>query len=122
MVVEPGSDFSSGGAAADTEAMVCDKPSCDPPTPVPNSAAVLGFKTFIYRARRPFDQQRLYGLLRSWPLRDKVLSLADVEVGDLSAAAPSSGQDPTFVGVLRSKGTAWVDVEPRMAAAWLHSR
>tara|TARA_B100000780_G_scaffold263503_1_gene217431 strand:- start:195 stop:725 length:531 start_codon:yes stop_codon:yes gene_type:complete len=84
---------------------------------------MLGFKTFVYRARLPFNQQRLYGLLRSWSLRDKVLDLADVEAGDVLAAAPSPspGQDLTFAGVLRSKGTAWIDIEPRMAAAWSHA-
>lgn len=121
-IVELGSDF-SGGALAGAEATACDEPSCGPPAPVPNSAAMLGFKTFVYRARLPFNQQRLYGLLRSWPLRDKVLDLADVEAGDVLAAAPSPspGQDLTFAGVLRSKGTAWIDVEPRMAAAWSHA-
>ena len=121
-IVKLGSDF-SGGALAGAEATACDEPSCGPPAPVPNSAAMLGFKTFVYRARLPFNQQRLYGLLRSWSLRDKVLDLADVEAGDVLAAAPSPspGQDLTFAGVLRSKGTAWIDVEPRMAAAWSHA-
>ena len=119
-IVELGSDF-SGGALAGAEATACDEPSCGPPAPVPNSAATLGFKTFVYRARLPFNQQRLYDLLRRWPLRDKVLDLADVEAGDVSAAVPSPGQDLTFAGVLRSKGTAWIDIEPRMAAAWSHA-
>jgi G3E family GTPase len=119
-IVELGSDL-SGGTLTGAEATACDEPSCGPPAPVPNSAATLGFKTFVYRARLPFNQQRLYDLLRRWPLRDKVLDLADVEAGDVSAAVPSPGQDLTFAGVLRSKGTAWIDIEPRMAAAWSHA-
>ena len=119
-IVELGSDL-SGGALTGAEATACDEPSCGPPAPVPNSAATLGFKNFVYRARLPFNQQRLYDLLRRWPLRDKVLDLADVEAGDVPAAVPSPGQDLTFAGVLRSKGTAWIDVEPRMAAAWSHA-
>ena len=118
-IVEPGSDL-SGGALSGAEETACDEPSCGSPAPVPNSAAALGFKTFVYRARLPFNQKRLFDLLRKWPLRDKVLELADVEAGDVSAVA-SPGQDLTFAGVLRSKGTAWLDMEPRIAAAWSHA-
>ena len=116
-IAELGNDLSGA------EATACDEPSCGPPAPVPNSAATLGFKNFVYRARLPFNQQRLYALLRKWPLRDKVLDLADVEAGDVSTRGQGSreGTDLTFAGVLRSKGTAWIDVEPRMAAAWSHA-
>ena len=112
-IVEPGSDLSGAEASA------CED-SCGPPAPVPNSAESLGFKNFVYRARLPFNQKRLFDLLRKWPLRDKVLELADVEAGDVLTAAPR-GQDLTFTGVLRSKGTAWIDTEPRLAATWSHA-
>jgi len=112
-IVEPGSDLSGAEASA------CED-SCGPPAPVPNSAESLGFKNFVYRARLPFNQKRLFDLLRKWPLRDKVLELADVEAGDVLTVAPR-GQDLTFTGVLRSKGTAWIDTEPRLAATWSHA-
>ena len=83
----------------------------------------------MYRARRPFNQKRLYDLVRRWPLPTKKLSLrqpaadgADgAEWAEEEEEMLAPGQDPTFANVLRSKGTAWLDVEALVSAGWSHA-
>ena len=74
---------------------------------------------YVYRARRPFNQKRLVTLFRRWPLPNKALSITGFGEDDDAEIEPlPSDKDPTFVGVLRSKGTCWLDVDLRAAAAW----
>lgn len=117
---------------------------CRPSAKVPNSADELGFVTHVYRARRPFKDQRLVELLSRWPVPTRKLSIgreADAEADgrDADAAVDADpeavetavetqpaeplppGKDPTFAGVLRSKGTAWVDAEPLLATSWSYA-
>ena len=94
--------------------------ACSPPRPqVPNSADALGFMTHVFRARRPFNQQRLFELCGSWALPDAQLCLE--AFGGDGAVEVARGKGATFAGVLRSKGTAWLDVSPREPVAWSHA-
>ena len=107
-----GDDSSGGGSTCLAD--------CRPAAQVPNSAEQLGFTTFVYRARRPFNNQRLIALLRRWPLAEKTLSLGG-QLGTESISPEASlppGKDATFAGLLRSKGTVWVDTDHRVAAEW----
>lgn len=62
----------------------CDDPLCNDPShshshsyaSVPNSAESLGFTSFVYRARRPFVQQRLVTLLGDAPVPALALDLS----------------------------------------------
>jgi len=94
--------------------------ACRESAKVPNSADDLGFVTHVYRARRPFNAERILALLRGWPLPTKKLSLED-EAESEAAEPLSAGKVPTFLGVLRSKGTLWLDSELHMASAWSHA-
>ena len=80
---------------------------------MPNSAAELGFTTYVYKRRRPFSQQRLFQLVQRWPLPSKTLRISGDEASFESEPLPP-GKDPIFKNVLRSKGTAWLDGERRL--------
>jgi len=116
--------LTSGDAAAPSDA-ACDEPACAPArAKVPNSAADLGFTTYVYRARRPFASARVQRLIARWPLPSKVLRLAHEEgehVAATEANPTPSGEDATFAGVLRSKGTVWLDADHRAMATWSHA-
>ena len=103
--------------------------SCSPPRPqVPNAADALGFTTHVFRARRPFNQERLLELCGRWPLPNKAVCFSQfgqlteaVEAMEAVARAGAPGVDGTFAGVLRSKGTVWLDSAPREPVAWSHA-
>ena len=114
----------------------CADPDCsshekeEPPAPkAPNTVESLGFETFIYRARRPFVQQRLVELVKTWPLPAKeILTLGDMaspggetldKMRELGKEGPAYAE--TFSNVLRSKGTCWLDQQHRVMAAWSHA-
>ena len=114
----------------------CADPACsshekeEPPAPkAPNTVESLGFETFIYRARRPFVQQRLVELVKTWPLPAKeILTLGDMaspggetldKMRELGKEGPAYAE--TFSNVLRSKGTCWLDQQHRVMAAWSHA-
>lgn len=105
----------AGAGAADYKEFACSPGAAKVPK-VPNSADELGFRTYVYRARRPFNQRRLGMLLTRWPLQTKKLDLGVLAEQEAMDAAP--GRDKVFAGVLRSKGSAWLDVEQRISAAW----
>jgi G3E family GTPase len=111
-------------AESDAAAGAYEEFACSPPrAKASNSAEELGFVTYVYRARRPFSQERLVKLLHQWPLPTKKLSLTSAA----GAAPPEeteellSGEDKLFASVLRSKGTVWLDAEPRLSAMWSHA-
>lgn len=110
-------------AESDAAAGAYEEFACSTRATVPNSAEQLGFVTHVYRARRPFSEERLVKLLRQWPLPTKKLSLTS---GGEDGGAPSEeelppGKNALFAGVLRSKGTAWLNTEPRLSAMWSHA-
>lgn len=115
-------------AHSHSHAESCEDPLCVDPSHgravVPNSAEALGFTSFVYRARRPFCQRRLVELVRRWPLPSKVLSLSGADDSMNMPEAEEgeeAGEDPTFAGVLRSKGATWLDAQHRIKASWSHA-
>ena len=112
--------FTVADAGAEAGATACEETDCAPRAQVPNSAAELGFTTYVYKRRRPFSQQRLFQLVQRWPLPSKMLRISGDEASFESEPLPP-GKDPIFKNVLRSKGTAWLDSEQRVAAAWSHA-
>ena len=95
---------------------------------VPNSAESLGFQTFVYRARRPFVQSKLFELVKMWPLPSKEVLTSDglaapgaEALAKMEAAGRADGSSATFANVLRSKGTCWLDQQHRVQAAWSHA-
>jgi len=85
-------------------------------------APSVDFVTHVYSARRPFKQQRLIELLGRWPLPMTVLDLDQLaEEQAKMQAEPVPGKDATFAGVLRSKGTTWLDVDPTTSVEWSHA-
>ena len=67
------------------------------------TTANLGISNFVYKKSRPFDPRKLQRLLMTWPIPVmEELKLADLEL------ELAKQEDSPFVGVLRSKGFAWV--------------
>ena len=96
--------------------------SVGPRPSVPNSAEELGFKTFVYRERRPFNFERLCTLLDRWPLSNKYVKLDLSQKREVLPLPPgTAGIDLTFSGVFRSKGTAWLDCGFLRASSWSHA-
>ena len=120
-----GAPVTSRDVPTGARAAACDEPTCAPRAKVPNSADELGFMTFVFRARRPFNSERFAKLVERWPLPSKALSLApreDERVAMEPAEEPLPvGKDAAFAGVLRSKGTAWLDANHRQYAFWSHA-
>ncbi len=94
-----------------------------PRTKVPLSADQLGFKTHVYRARRPFSVRRLYDAFDRWPLPIKQLDLSQTGDEKKSDAdrAPAVGPVGAFTGIFRSKGMVWLNVSHRFAGNWSHA-
>ncbi|KAL9183687.1 hypothetical protein ACHAXT_004543 [Thalassiosira profunda] len=92
----------------------------------------LGISSFVYKSSRPFDARKLQRLLLTWPIPVmEELNLVELEKELEKADEEESAQSP-FVGVLRSKGFAWVapsimsgpfnDLERHdMAMYWSHA-
>ena len=63
----------------------------------------LGISSFVYKATRPFDANRLMKYMYAWPVPNKE------ELGfDMKDSYPEQTKDSPFVGVLRSKGFCWM--------------
>ena len=100
--------------------------SCSTDAPrakVPTSAEQLGFKTHVYRARRPFSVKRLYEAFDRWPLPIKQLNLSngELEKAPDATGAPAVGPVGAFTGVFRSKGMVWLNVSHTFAGNWSHA-
>jgi len=85
----------------------------------------LGISSFVFKANRPFNANRLLGLLNQWPvpIKDEL----DLSVLAEAAVEGFSVQNKTekspFVGVLRSKGFCWLAPTRWSASkgdAWRH--
>lgn len=73
----------------------------------PTTTANLGISNFVYKKSRPFDPRKLQRLLMTWPIPVmEELKLADLEL-EMGKQDDSNKKSP-FIGVLRSKGFAWV--------------
>ena len=105
-----------GAGSEDYKEVSC---SSEARTSVPNSADQLGFQTHVFRARRPFSMKRLCEIFDRWPLPIKQLNLW--KDGKFLTPDVPEDKDSTFVGVFRSKGTCWVDVDHRIAGTWSHA-
>ena len=69
------------------------------------------FTSFVYRARRPFDWERLLAVIKAWPVPTKeTLSLA------LRADRAADDAASPFTPVLRSKGVCWLASRPGEAS------
>jgi G3E family GTPase len=63
----------------------------------------LGISSFVYKATRPFDANRLMKYMYAWPVPNK-----DELDNGLRDFYPEETNDSPFVGVLRSKGFCWM--------------
>eukprot|EP00413_Alexandrium_margalefii_P046893 CAMPEP_0204597820 /NCGR_PEP_ID=MMETSP0661-20131031/54001_1 /ASSEMBLY_ACC=CAM_ASM_000606 /TAXON_ID=109239 /ORGANISM="Alexandrium margalefi, Strain AMGDE01CS-322" /LENGTH=498 /DNA_ID=CAMNT_0051608519 /DNA_START=38 /DNA_END=1534 /DNA_ORIENTATION=+ len=85
----------------------------------------FGIASFVYSADRPLSRRRFASELqrwqRSWEEMGRTLEL---EKGSEGLAGPhaagASGHSP-LQPVLRSKGTLWIDSQPREALQWSHA-
>jgi len=116
---DPVCDDPTHDHAHDDGAAACGDPTCTDPThdhspspaPVKKPADDLGIKSFVYRAERPFEAQRLLSVLNRWPVPSK----DDLNLSELADAASDgfvtddgSEEKSPFIGVIRSKGFAWM--------------
>ena len=67
------------------------------------------FGSFVYTQRRPFNYDRLLGMISRWPIPQKtMLDVRDLKPG----GAGVKGVESPWESVLRSKGTVWLDTHP----------
>ena len=141
---DPSHDHDHGGHDApthnlDKEGEACDAHGCSDPSHDHShghghahgpSAEELGFRSFVYRARRPFVEDRLLRLAARWPMPNKeFLSLGDLTESTMPPKGDGDDGDDkdgdaaaaAFAGVLRSKGTAWLDGSHLAQVGWSHA-
>jgi G3E family GTPase len=74
----------------------------------PSSTAVdsLGISNFVYKSSRAFDARKLQRLLNRWPIP----VMDELNLVELSKEVDKddTDSDSPFIGVLRSKGFAWI--------------
>jgi len=103
----------------------CEDPQCTDPThdhshghshsSITTAQERFGITSFIYRARRPFHDERLKGVLARWPVPTK-----DCLGQVLADAGAGEGASP-FTRVIRSKGFCWLETYPSSRMYWSHA-
>uniref|UniRef100_A0A7S4P808 CobW C-terminal domain-containing protein n=1 Tax=Guillardia theta TaxID=55529 RepID=A0A7S4P808_GUITH len=83
----------------------------------------IGISSFVYRARRPFDTDRLFKLVKSWPIPRKDAETYLYKL--LNDREFIKGKEETSDGrvlqpVFRSKGFIWLDSMPTRIRYWSH--
>ncbi|KAL7535477.1 hypothetical protein ACHAXR_006511 [Thalassiosira sp. AJA248-18] len=71
------------------------------------AADSLGISNFVYKSSRPFEPRKLQKLLMNWPI-PVMEELKLVELSKELEKTEEKDEKSPFVGVLRSKGFAWV--------------
>jgi len=71
--------------------------------------------SFVYEARRPFNNPRLNDALQAWPVAKKDC------LGEMLAESPESAERHPMSRVIRSKGFAWIDEYPSSRMYWSHA-
>ncbi len=76
------------------------------------------FGNFVYTQKRPFNYDRLLGMISRWPIPQKtMLDVRDLKPG----GAGVKGVESAWESVLRSKGTVWLDTHPRRMIQWAYA-
>ena len=76
------------------------------------------FGNFVYTQKRPFNYDRLLGMISRWPIPQKtMLDVRDLKPG----GAGVKGVESPWESVLRSKGTVWLDTHPRRRIQWAYA-
>ena len=77
----------------------------------------LGIDSFVFSARRPFNDGRLMHLIESWPvsLKTTPFDLTDLRPG--GSGAPPEEASP-WEAVLRSKGNLWLSSRHHAKCLW----
>eukprot|EP00667_Euglena_gracilis_P003154 EG_transcript_3159 len=110
----------------------CHDPNCTDPshhhhahehTPKDTTRAKqrFGIDTYVYKARRPFNTQRLIALVENWPVPRKSLLKDQVALLEKEKGKPSAASKHPFTPLLRSKGFVWVTSNPRNRVEWAHA-
>ena len=125
-VVDEGCNNSKCEDTSCKDANCAEADSTDKPSKVraDNSIDALGISSFVYRAARPFDSDRLMGVFNGWPIPSKdVLELETftADASELPKRGGRSGAVSPFSRVLRSKGTIWMTTRHERAAYWTHA-
>jgi len=69
----------------------------------------LGISNFVYKSSRPFDPRKLQTVLMAWPIPVmEELNLGEFSKDLETATGGDSNEKSPFMGVLRSKGFAWI--------------
>jgi len=81
----------------------------------------FGITSFVYRAERPFNRERLDALLKKWPVPRKDSLGTFLESAEAESEAVVSSSSSPFARVLRSKGFCWLDQQPSSKLFWGHA-
>lgn len=83
----------------------------------------FGITSFIYTARRPFDNNRLDQVLREWPIpkEDSLHEVLGREVEDSSDDVADDDRPHVLSKVMRSKGFCWLAEAPLSMLYWSHA-
>ena len=108
------SDTSHSHSHSHSSEATCSDPDCDDTSHShfhdhkATATDSLGISNFVYKSSKPFDPRKLQKLLMSWPIPVmEELNLGEFSI-ELEKAEEQESEKSPFVGVLRSKGFAWV--------------